>query len=458
MGTAVQIEGTTREAQPSREVQWHLTTCIAFRFVSVFLILFFFPSPFELPSDWVSMISPKIVPWVASHALHIKIPPIRYSGIADGDDAYSVARTLLLLSLSVAVTIAWSIADRKRRHYETAHGWLRLYTRVILGWFMLDYGSWKVVFPDQMRDPTLSTLLVPFGDLSPTARLWLFMGSSQLYTFCCGAVELLGGALLFVPRLASVGAMVCAAALANILLLDVSYDVAVRHLALMMLLMSAFLLAYDLRRIVNVLVLNRSVESRPARPLLARRWLDRAAVAVTILLGCYWLVSDLDMERRNSKAILEKQFKTPYYGVWAVDEFAINGAELPPLFTDPVRWKLIVFDWGPESKPSIVVHFGPGTRRLFFMDFDGIGKSITLTQSKPGGLMSPGELALPPVTRKVGSLIVNDAQLGRLLLEGDFEGQRVRAVLHRIVPAPTVRKWRYRWLHTGPFWGDDIII
>jgi hypothetical protein len=123
---------------------------------------------------------------------------------------------------------------------------------VILGWFMLDYGSWKVVFPDQMRAPTLSTLLVPFGDLSPTARLWLFMGSSQLYTFCCGAVEMLGGALLFAPCLTTIGALVSAAALTNVFLLDVSYDVAVRQLALLMLLMSVSLLAPDLRRMADV--------------------------------------------------------------------------------------------------------------------------------------------------------------------------------------------------------------
>lgn len=405
------------------------------------------------------MISPKIVPWVASSALHAKIPQSRYSGTAEGDDVYSIARSLLLLAIAAAATIVWSIADRRRRHYETAHAWLRLYTRVILGWYMLDYGSWKVIFPGQMRAPTLSTLLVPFGDLSPTARLWLFMGSSQLYTFCCGAVEMLGGMLLFIPRLATVGALVSGAALTNVFLLDVSYDVPVRQLALIMLLMSAFLLAPDLRRMADVLVLNRSVESRPARPLFKRRWLEYAVSGVTIFLGCYWFGSDLAREWRGSKAISEKQLKAPYYGVWAVDAFAVNGIERPALFTDPLRWKLIVFDWGPyEPKPSIVIHFGAGTRRLFSMDFDGGRKSITLIQSKPDGLLEPEEQPLQPVPPKVGSLIVNDAEPGRLVLEGDLEGQRVRVVLHRITPAPILRKWPYRWLHGGHFWGDDIII
>jgi hypothetical protein len=127
--------------------------------------------------------------------------------------------------------------------YETLHAWLLLYARVVLGWYMLDYGSWKVVFPGQMRDPTLSTLLVPFGDLSPIARLWLFMGTSQLYTFFTGVVEMLGGTLLFVPALTTIGALVCAAALINVLMLDLSYDVLVRHLSLLMLLMSGFLIA-----------------------------------------------------------------------------------------------------------------------------------------------------------------------------------------------------------------------
>jgi hypothetical protein len=239
----------------------------------------------------------------------------------------------------------------------------------------------------------------------------------------------------------------------------VSYDVAVRHLALVLLLMSGFLLAPDLPRMMDVLVLNRPVESRPARPLFPRKWLERAVLGLTITLGCYWFGSDLVRERRNSKASLEAQFKTPYYGVWTVDEFAVNGADRPALFTDPLRWKLIVFDWSPsDAKPSVVVHFGLDTRRLFFMEFDDRRKSITLIQSKPDRLMAPQAQNLAPVAPKVGSLTVNDAQPGQLVLEGDFEGQRVRAVLHRTMPAPIVRKWRYRWFHTGPFWGDDIII
>jgi len=455
----VQTESANLKVELSGEVQWHLLTRIAFRFVFAFLLLFFFPSPFELSSDWVSMISPKIVPWVASTALHEQIPQIRYSGMAIGDDVYSIARSLLLMAIASVATMVWSIADRRRRHYETAHGWLQLYTRVILGWFMLDYGSWKVVFPDQMRAPTLSTLIVPFGDLSPTARLWLFMGSSQLYTFCCGTVEMLGGALLFVPRLTAIGALISAVALTNVFLLDVSYDVDVRHLALLMLLMSVFLLAPDLRRIWDVSVLNRSVESRPARPLFKRRSIEYAVLGLTMLTGCYWFGSDLIREWNHSKAISEKQLNAPYYGVWAVDQFAVDGTELPPLFTDPLRWKLIVFDWGPyEAKPSIVIHFGPGTRRLLSMDFDSGRKSITLVQPRREGSISPEEQALQPLPPKAGSLTVTDAEPGRLVLDGDLDGQRIRAVLHRATPAPVVRKWLYRWYHSGPFWGDDIII
>jgi hypothetical protein len=137
-----------------------------------------------------------------------------------------------------------------------------------------------------------------------------------------------------------------------------------------------------------------------------------------------------------------------------VEEFAVNGAERPALFTDPLRWKLIIFDWAPtESKPSMVIHFGPGTRRLFSMDFDGSRKSITLIQSKAEGLIPLEERGLRPVPPKVGELIVNDKEPGRLDLEGEFEGRRVRAILHQTAPPPTTRKWRYRWFHAGPSGG-----
>jgi hypothetical protein len=93
-----------------------------------------------------------------------------------------------------------------------------------------------------------------------------------------------------------------------------------------------------------------------------------------------------------------------------------------------------------------VIHFGPGTRRLFDVDFDAGRKSVSLL---PPYLTSP----------TLGTLVVNEEGHDRLVVEGDFEGQRVRAVLHRAAPDPITHKWRFRLFRDGGVsWGDGVII
>jgi hypothetical protein len=369
---------------------------------------------------------------------------------------YSVSRTLLLRAAAAVATILWSVAARRRTHHRTALAWLRLYTRVILGWFMLDYGSWKVVFPGQMREPALSTLLVPFGDLSPIARLWLLMGSSRFYTICSGVVEMLGGILLFIPRLDAIGALISAIALANVFLLDLSYDVPVRQFALLLLLMSVFLLAPDLPRILDLLVWNRGVQSRPPNPLFRRRRLELALAALVMLAGFCWFASDVLRERRNSRELSAKLSNLPYYGCWAVDQFALDGVERPALFTDSLRWKMIVFDWAAyEPAPSMVIHSGTGARRLLSAQLDSSRKSVTLRRYVPEGSVPGGNRQPIPA---IGILTVDDTAPGRLILDGDLDGRKIHAVLLRVTPGPAIRKWPRRWFQSGPFWGDDIVI
>jgi len=402
----------------------------------------FFPQPLPFSFDWVRVVAPKAVPWIAAHLLH----PDVVNGVSR--NFYGVSRVLFVLAVALAATVVWSIVDRKRTSYETLHAWLRLYVRVVVGALMLDYGSAKAFFPGQMRPPTLSTLLVPFGDLSPLARLWLFMGSSPLYTFFSAAVEMAGGALLFIPRLTTVGALITVAAMTNVALLDVTHNVTTgaTENAILMLIGAIFLLAPELRTFLDAFILRRELPARPEPRLFARTWLHHSVVLLTLLTGCYLAGSYLMTEQHFWRTARTKHLQAPYYGVWAVDQFLVNGTERPPLFTDPARWKLLVFDWGVYyEKPVLVIHFGPGTRRLFAINFDGARKALTLVDE-------------PTFQKTSGTFVVNDAGAGRLVLEGDFEGQRIRAVLHRTAPGPTLREWPLRPFADHGSWGDDIII
>ena len=131
---------------------------------------------------------------------------------------------------------------------------------------MISYGAVKVI-KSQFPDPSLARLMQTYGDSSPMGLLWTFMGASKSYNIFTGGVECLGGFLLFIPRLTTLGALVSIGALANIFMLNMSYDVPVKLYSFHLLLMAVVLAAPDLRRLCRLLSVSRQeCSSQPISP------------------------------------------------------------------------------------------------------------------------------------------------------------------------------------------------
>jgi uncharacterized membrane protein YphA (DoxX/SURF4 family) len=246
-------------------VVWSPIVRVAFRFAFVFFLWFEDLFPYRYDSGVLDPLWRRLVPWVGGHVLHIQIP----TTFGGGDTVYGYAETLFFAAFAAIAAAVWSILDRRRTNYVTLHRWLRVYVALYLGVQMFEYGLGKI-FPSQMLPPSQSRLLVRLGDMSPQALLWAFMGASKTYTLFAGLVEVLGGALLFVPRLTTLGALLSAGALTNVLMLDLSYDVDVKLYSAMLLLMSLFLIGPDAGRLASVLVLNRSYVAAATRSALSR--------------------------------------------------------------------------------------------------------------------------------------------------------------------------------------------
>src|SRR5262249_48991530 len=120
------------------------------------------------------------------------------------------------------------------------------------------------------------------------------------------------------------------------------YDVPVKLYSVNLLLMCVFLAAPDLRRLANVLVFNRA--AGPAdlmAPRFERRWLRRAATAFWILFVGYRLFSSIQGGWVGYKQAYINPPRPPLYGLYEVETFIRNGRELPPLVTDPTRWRKV---------------------------------------------------------------------------------------------------------------------
>ncbi len=239
---------------------------------------------------------------------------------------------------------------------------------------MLSYGLAKVswtqfVFPDG------ETLMRPYGESTPMGILWNFMGYSFGYCLFTGLVECAGGLLLWWRRTTMLGALLVAAAMANVFVLNLCYDVPVKLLSLQLLLMAVWLLLPELRRLVDFFILHRPVAPRPLRAELGRRWLERARRPVKlVVLGwiSYRLISDqIDIYNQYGGGAP----RSPLQEIYQVERHAIDGVARPPLATDGTRWKRLTLDaFGGAS-----VTYMDDRREAYAWAVDEEAGTITLT-------------------------------------------------------------------------------
>jgi uncharacterized membrane protein YphA (DoxX/SURF4 family) len=383
---------------------WGRGTLWAFRFLFAYLMLYMLPFPinFNDAPDGLGIIWVRVVPWVFRHLLHVNITVVP----SGAETVYDYARTLLLIVLGGVAAVVWSLADRGRTQYRTLYEWLRLYVRLYLGAVMLSYGATKVLPVQFASPPSPSTLVQPFGDSSPHNLLWNFMASSRVYRVFSGLAEVVGGALLFVPRVTTLGALVCAGVLMNVFMLNISYDFGAKLFSLHLLLMSLFLMVPDLGRLAGLLVLNRRIEAAPSWSFFRRPWLNRAILAFQAAFGVLAMAYCFALAYPYSRENVERAVKTPFYGIWYVDEFTLDGKVQPPFLNNEQRWWRVIF----EHSRGMAIQWAGGSVRRFWTKLDRATKLYHLN---------------------TGELTYDDRQPENLILDGTLDGHRVHAKLHR---------------------------
>jgi uncharacterized membrane protein YphA (DoxX/SURF4 family) len=202
---------------------------------------------------------------------------------------------------------------------------------------MLNYGVMKV-FDSQFPFPSLASLTGTIGDLPGRNLLWIFMGYSRPYAIFGGAGEVLGAVLLFFRRTTTLGALILTGVLANVVMLNFAYDVGVKQFSLHLLLMAIFLWVPDLRRLADLLILNKPTSPGEVRPPLSTSWMRIGR----LLAKCVFIGSAVFTAVRVWHPT--ESAKPPLYGIWQVEEFVRNGQVAPPLTSDSDRWKVAIFD------------------------------------------------------------------------------------------------------------------
>lgn len=200
---------------------------------------------------------------------------------------------------------------------------------------MISSGIGRLI-PVRMPPPQPFDFVRRLGELTPMELIWTLVGASPFFQSATGLATLIGGVLLLFPRTTLLGALICAANLSMAISVSICYDMPFTPYLSFLFLLSILLIAPDVRRLINLFLLDRSVE--PVEEERASRILPVLGLCVIA-----WSTVSAGLKYRELYPP-----KPPYYGAWAVEE-------------GPESWKWVVF----QDPGALDVQMKIGTRKRF---------------------------------------------------------------------------------------------
>lgn len=406
---------------PVRGPTWGGAKRVGFRFVFAFVALWMSPFPIgALPYT-----EPLVRQWDAGRdALTVRCARIVLNRAVDdfvpngsGDTTVGWMQLAMIITLALVATMAWSILDRRRANYVRLHQWLHVYLRFAVGTVMIEYGLAKV-FHLQFPLPGPAKLEQAYGDASPMGLLWTFMGYSRPYNVFAGLAETVPAVLLFFRRTATLGALLLVAVLANVVALNLCYDVPVKIYSTELMLASLYIAGPRLTVLFDILVRERAVAAVPPASLFSRPRLETAARIAGFVFGGYVLVSGVWESWQRGRAYAAQPVAVGGLdGSWDVEELARDGTPLPFSADEKTRWRTV----------GIALYQGRGA--FMFRQMDDFYDRVSFTHDAPNKT-----LTLEPKGAPKSSLVYAQLDVDHMTLNGTFAGHAIAAKLRRRAP------------------------
>jgi hypothetical protein len=249
--------------------------------------------------------------------------------------------------IGIAGGLIWTVFDRKSKSYNILYYWIRVVVRYRAGIGIIGFGFTKL-FPTQMPYPSLGLLNSNFGDFTAQKIYWLSVGIVPWYQVFGGIVEITAGTMLFFRRTTTLGAILLAGALGDITYVNYAYDGGVHVYAFYFVFLSLFLIADDVPKLYNLLILERYTIPHRLYPDFKKPVLKYTRIGLKALTFLIFFVILTYTEVVNFKYDPYKQPSTAgvkqLRGNYHVTTFKLNGVEIPYNPLDTVRWQEATFE------------------------------------------------------------------------------------------------------------------
>lgn len=356
---------------------WTLAERFGFRLLVVYVVLYTFPGPINelYGTDFITgpygALWRVVVPWFGANVLRLANPvSLRPSG--SGDKLFDWVSILTMFAIAFVAATVWSLIDRRRRSHPKLLAAFTLYLSFSLARTMFSYGFDKVI-PNQFSPMDPLRLTQYIGEASPGGFAWTFLGFSIPYEVFAGAAETTSAALLLFRRTRTLGALIGAAVLTNVFMLNMSFDIPVKQYSAHLLLMCVFLAALDRRRLIDFFLRDRAVGAPRHFALFNTRRSKIASWIAGVIVAAWMIVSTFYGEYHGLYEFGRLSPRGPLYGIFEVEEVVKNGAVQPPLLTDATRWRRFA-----TNKFSALVRFSTDSAVRYGLRTDTTKRIATL--------------------------------------------------------------------------------
>lgn len=255
-----------------------------------------------------------------------------------GDARYNYAMLATMTSLALILSAILHFSIRKTEFFTRFYKLTIVYCRYFVGLYLLLYGFSKF-HESQFLLPRLMDLERKTGDLSPMDLLWFFMGYSPLYCAFTGLGEIFGGLCLLFRKTKALGCIVAIAAMSNVFMLNLSYDVPVKLFSFHLVMISVFILLPDLKGLFGLFFRQEPYRLQGEPMVLPENWMRRGRIFLktflilgapaNILLGGYLFPEKKDTTLEGSYPV--------QYTICNQDTLAIRSRQ-------PASWNRLILE------------------------------------------------------------------------------------------------------------------
>lgn len=329
---------------------WSLAQKIAFRACFLFFIQYILLGSNEIVPEtnpiYAIYIQPfyKMIPWIGQHILHLSYPITSFPDGGSSDTTFDYVMLLLSAVVTFVGVVIWSLVDRRRPHHRRLYYWFTLILRYYCAYTMFIFGlskAYKLQFPF----PSPGSLIEPLGAYSPMHLVWSFFGYSSPYTRITGWAEIVSGILLMYRSTTRLGVLFFLVVMFNVTAVNFFYDVCLKTTSAVLMMMGLFLLAPELKKLIQFFIQNKAVApSDEWTPIFQKKWINISLILIKFALTIAILVNANRVIVDQVRSFADDRPVSRLHGIYNVQMFVRNKDTLPPLLTDTIRWRRLLFN------------------------------------------------------------------------------------------------------------------